>query len=153
MFEVTSDELLRLRLVEGDILVVEGNGSADQIGRNALFKARDEDWIHQNHVIRVRLRQEMALPEFVSGFLNSSAGRVQMLEKARTTSGLYSLSVGKVGELEIPLPSIPEQRILSEALRTRTPIANLARQAAEGEIAAINALPASFLRRAFSGRL
>jgi restriction endonuclease S subunit len=39
-----------------------------------------------------------------------------MLEKARTTSGLYSLSVGKVGELEVPLPSVSEQRALADAL-------------------------------------
>jgi type I restriction enzyme S subunit len=115
-FEVNADELKRLRLAQGDILIVEGNGSAAEIGRNALFSARDEDWIHQNHVIRVRLRPEMAVPEFVSGFLNSAAGRAQMLEKARTTSGLYSLSVGKVGELEVPLPSVSEQRALADAL-------------------------------------
>ena len=144
-------ELSRLRLVDGDLLIVEGNGSADQIGRNALFVAQDEPWIHQNHVIRVRLRREMALPTFVSTFLNSEGGRTQMLRKARTTSGLYSLSVGKVGELEVPLPSIEAQRTLVESLLLRRMIGNQARQAAEDELAAIRMLPGALLRQAFSG--
>ena len=60
-FEITSNELERLRLQKGDILIVEGNGSPDQIGRNAIFDINDEEWIHQNHVIRVRL-SEMRQP-------------------------------------------------------------------------------------------
>ncbi|PYR40135.1 MAG: hypothetical protein DMF95_34300, partial [Acidobacteria bacterium] len=50
-FEVTESELERLRLRKGDILVVEGNGSPEQIGRNAVFDLEGVDWIHQNHVI------------------------------------------------------------------------------------------------------
>jgi type I restriction enzyme S subunit len=76
-----------------------------------------------------------------------------MLEKARTTSGLYSLSVGKVGELEVPLPSVSEQRALADALEVRASIVASARRAAEGEVAAIKALPASLLRRVFSAEL
>lgn len=152
-FEVTPAELSRLRLVEGDLLIVEGNGSADQIGRNALFTECDGDWIHQNHAIRVRLHREMALPEFVSAFLNSEAGRAQMLEKARTTSGLYSLSVRKVGELEVPLPALDQQRTLVESLLAQKAVADQARRAAGDEISAIRALPAALLRRAFSGGL
>jgi hypothetical protein len=47
-------ELDRLRLTSGDILIVEGKGSPDQIGRNALFTIEGEEWIHQNHIIRCR---------------------------------------------------------------------------------------------------
>jgi type I restriction enzyme S subunit len=149
-FEVTPTELSRLRLLDGDVLIVEGNGSAEQIGRNALFTAQGVDWIHQNHVIRVRLRRDTALPEFVSVFLNGEEGRSQMLEKARMTSGLYSLSVGKVGELEVPLPSMDEQQVLAESLQAQRTMVDRARLAMQDEISAIRALPGALLRRAFS---
>lgn len=111
-FEVTNDELSRLRLQLGDILVVEGNGSRDQIGRTALFNINGEEWVHQNHVIRVRLNPEKAVPSFVEVFFNSDIGREQMLSKAVTTSGLYMLSVGRVGSLEVPLPSLATQQAI-----------------------------------------
>src|ERR1022692_1369670 len=53
-FEVSPDELERWRLLRGDVLIIEGNGSADQIGRTALFRGEIENCVHQNHVIRIR---------------------------------------------------------------------------------------------------
>lgn len=85
-FEVSPTEFERLRLHRGDILIVEGNGSLDQIDRNALFDLEDADWIHQNHIIRVRFQRGSADPRFVGLFLNSPQGRIQMVEKARSTS-------------------------------------------------------------------
>ncbi|MCX6359539.1 MAG: N-6 DNA methylase [Armatimonadetes bacterium] len=109
-FEVSDTELQRLRLRVGDILVVEGNGSRDQIGRTALFDICGEEWVHQNHIIRVRLDRQRAVPSFVEVFLNSDQGRHQMLSTAVTTSGLYMLSAGRVGSLEVPLPSLETQQ-------------------------------------------
>jgi type I restriction enzyme S subunit len=90
-FEVTGAEFERCRLHLGDILIVEGNGSMDHIGRNALFD-QDGEWIHQNHIIRVRLPKNTFVPEFISLYLNSPAGKKQMVERAMTTTGLYTLS-------------------------------------------------------------
>jgi type I restriction enzyme S subunit len=33
-----------------------------------------------------------------------------MLKRGRTTSGLYNLSVGRIKTIEVPLPSLTEQR-------------------------------------------
>jgi type I restriction enzyme S subunit len=152
-FEVTPAEIERLRLVSGDILVVEGNGSIDQIGRNAMFVADGQEWIHQNHVIRVRLDGTAWRPEFVSCFLNSDLGRAQMVKKAETTSGLYTLSAGKVASLEVPVPSLGEQESILSVLTERMgQVERLVGQAGE-QLTGINSLPAALLRRAFSGEL
>jgi type I restriction enzyme S subunit len=150
-FEVTPAEIERLRLLSGDILVVEGNGSIDQIGRNAIFVADGQEWIHQNHIIRVRLDGVAARPEFLSCFLNCDLGRAQMVKKAETTSGLYTLSAGKVASLEVPVPSLPVQdRLLSVLGEHMGQVERLLGQAGE-KLAAINSLPAALMRRAFSG--
>jgi len=149
-FEVTSEEIERLRLVHGDILIVEGNGSLEHIGRNAIFVADEQEWVHQNHVIRVRLDPHVARPEFASRYLNSDAGRAQMIEKAKTSSGLYTLSTGRVASLSVPLPSLAEQDRLLASLGNRSAEAEKMRAAAEDQLANINALPAALLRRASS---
>ncbi len=117
-FEITPGELLRYRLETGDLLIVEGNGSIDQIGRNAIFRGEIEDCIHQNHLIRVRLNKSQADPDFVSLFLNSDMGKSQMTKKAETTTGLHTLSVSKVEQLEVPLPELVEQRQIVARLNT-----------------------------------
>lgn len=152
-FEITKSELNRLRLMSGDILIVEGNGSLEHIGRNALFKGEVEDCIHQNHIIRVRLDGQMFLPEFVSRFLNSNSGKSQMIQKAMTTSGLYTLSAGKVAALEIPMPSMTGQRKIVETLNKQIPTAENACEIIKGQFETINTLPSALLRQAFTGKL
>jgi type I restriction enzyme S subunit len=82
-----------------------------------VFAGDGSEWVHQNHVIRVRLDANVARPEFVALYLNSGAGRQQMVERAKTTSGLYTLSTGKVGSLEVPMAirSLPKA-LLRQAL-------------------------------------
>ncbi len=152
-FEIAPDELARLRLLPGDILIVEGNGSLDHIGRNALFVGDEQEWIHQNHVIRVRLDRTIARPEFVSRYLNSDAGRRQMIGKAKTTSGLYTLSTGRVGALEVPLPTLEEEDRVLGGLSEHVREAENLTAAAKRECETIVALRAALLRRAFSGGL
>jgi type I restriction enzyme S subunit len=149
-FEVTESELSRLRLRKGDILIVEGNGSPDQIGRNAIFDLEGADWIHQNHVIRVRLGEGAAY-QFVSLFLNSPAGKAQMLERARSTSGLYTLSVNKVGSLQLPLPPLADQSRIAVDLSGRLEAADRLVARCREQIGPIEALPAAVLRAAFNG--
>jgi type I restriction enzyme S subunit len=152
-FEVTPEEIERLRLETGDLLIVEGNGSLDQIGRNALFVADGNEWVHQNHIIRVRLASEAAIPQFISAFLNSSAGLRQMVQKAQTTSGLYTLSAGKVCSLTVPLPKLDVQRDIVRRASQFIDHADRALCAIDEGSRAINALPAALLRQTLSGGL
>ncbi len=68
--EVFDGELGRLRLQRGDLLVVEGNGSPDQIGRSALWDGSIDPCVHQNHLIRVRPGNKI-LPEYLNIFWNA----------------------------------------------------------------------------------
>lgn len=112
-FEVTPTELDRWRLTPGDLLIVEGNGSADEIGRTALFRGEIADCVHQNHVIRVRPNPSIFLSEYLNAFLNSSAGKTAVQAQSSTSSGLRTLSVGRIKQIAVPCPSITEQRGVS----------------------------------------
>jgi type I restriction enzyme S subunit len=152
-FEITPEELLRYRLQEGDLLIVEGNGSLQHIGRNAVFNDEVEDCVHQNHLIRVRVNGSHCSPEFVSCFLNSDIGKEQMVRKAGTTTGLHTLSVSKVEQLEVPVPPMSEQQHIMATLDRQLNVTDQACQALEEQIDVINRLPATLLLRAFAGEL
>jgi type I restriction enzyme, S subunit len=152
-FEVSDEELEKWRLLPGDVLVIEGNGSADQIGRTALFRGEIEDCVHQNHVIRIRPNQMLILPEYLNDFLNSPPGQKQMRERSRTTSGLFNLSVGRIKSIDVPLPSFKDQqRIVEKLQEMQSKIAALRCHQAE-TAAALDALLPAVLERAFRGEL
>src|SRR5262249_21773120 len=109
-FEVTFEELERWRLLPGDVLIIEGNGSAEQIGRTALFRGEIENCVHQNHVIRIRPNQGRVMPEFLNWFLNSPVGQDAVQAQSRTTSGLRTLSVGRIKDIRVPVPALGKQR-------------------------------------------
>jgi type I restriction enzyme S subunit len=71
---VAEKEVEKLLVLRGDLLVVEGNGSPDQIGRVALWDGSIPDCVHQNHLIKVRLATEVA-PEWALIWLLSPDGR------------------------------------------------------------------------------
>lgn len=152
-FEVAPEELGRWRLLAGDVLIIEGNGSAEQIGRTALFRGEIENCVHQNHVIRIRPNEQRVLPEFLNSFLNSPAGQDAVQGQSRTTSGLRTLSVGRIKAILVPVPPIREQqRIVAdfEHLQKQTD----ALKAMQAETSAeLDALMPSILDRAFRGEL
>lgn len=150
--ELFDDELLRLRLQAGDLLVVEGNGSASQIGRAAVWDGSIDDCVHQNHLIRVRPFEGL-LPEYLEAVWNSPQLRAMLTDIASSSSGLYTLSVSKLKRLSIPVPGIERQRELVD----RVDVVREARARLDASIAAAierrQALCSSLLSAAFSGRL
>lgn len=152
-FELTPKELERYKLQKGDLLIVEGNGSVNHIGRNAIYQGEIQDCVHQNHIIRVRLDKSENSPEFISLFLNSELGKSQMLELAETTSGLYTLSVSKVGRLQVLQPEHSEQVEVVKTLQGKMSQSKALAQSLQDQLDTINALPAAFLRQAFNGEL
>ncbi|MFD7994045.1 restriction endonuclease subunit S [Streptomyces mexicanus] len=150
--ELFEGELERYRLEVGDLLVVEGNGSPDQIGRAAVWRGEIEDCVHQNHLIRVRPGAQLRA-EFLELAWNSPKVAQQLKKVASSTSGLHTLSTAKVKSVEIPVPSLDEQDALLEAVqgwRTKQLAAEAAQQAALVRAAGLRR---SLLAEAFAGRL
>lgn len=108
-YELTLDELERWRLMPGDLLVVEGNGSENEIGRCAVWRGEVEDCVYQNHLMRVRPEDSQQI-SYLLMYLNSPVGTAHMRRLAITTSGLFNLSVGKIRSIPVALPPLAEQR-------------------------------------------
>lgn len=119
-YELAVDELARWRLNAGDLLIVEGNGSANEIGRCAIWRGEVEDCVYQNHLMRVRPTAGDDV-EYLSLYLNSPIGTAHMRRLAITTSGLFNLSVGKIRSIPIELPPPEDQpRIVAKVTELLT---------------------------------
>lgn len=149
---VTADEAVTVRLEVGDLLVVEGNGSKDQIGRVARWNGEIPNCGHQNHLIRVKLLN-CCLGECVLQFLLSPVGRDIIEQKAASTSGLHTLSISKVGAIFIPFCSPPEQREIVRILEEQFSAIEQNEREIDAALERAEALRQSILKRAFSGKL
>jgi len=151
-FELASGELERWRLLPGDVLVVEGNGSITEIGRCALWRGEIPDCVHQNHIIRVRCHPNVD-PAYLHWFLNAPQGRDIVTGVASSTSGLYTLSVSKVRRIAVPIAPLPEQRRIVSCIESLLSQASAIEAAARLADACLKRLDQAVLSRAFRGEL
>lgn len=149
---VAESELDRVSLEVFDLLVVEGNGSKDQIGRMAIWRGEVPEAVHQNHLIKVRMI-EKGLVQFALWWFQSPNGREYIEKVASSTSGLYTLSISKIESLVIPVPSLEEGRLISERIDEIFLRIDQLQSLAETELLRSAALRQSILKDAFSGKL
>lgn len=149
--ELFDGELERLRLDPGDLLIVEGNGSRTEIGRSALWNGEICDCVHQNHIIRAR--SLLSLPKFLDIYWNSPGGTQRVFQVAASTSGLYTLSVGKISSLPVPLPPLEEQHEIVAEVDQRLSIVDELEAQVEANLKRASRLRQCILRRAFEGKL
>lgn len=145
---VTSAEKSRVGLKRGDLLVVEGHGNVNEVGRVAQWTSGEVELVHQNHLIRIRPDGEKISPSYLEQYLNT-AGRRYFREVAKTTSGLNTINITNVKECPVIVPPTAIQREFGEAVgECRQQLVGAARR--EGEL---RALFASLQHRAFRGEL
>ncbi len=149
--ELFNDELSALRLQVGDLLVVEGNGSPSEIGRSALWNGEIDDCVHQNHIIRVRIQG--AKPDWVHLYWNSPQGRARVNRVAASTSGLYTLSIGKISRLPLPLPPLAEQDQIVLEVEQQLSILEKVEAQVDADLKRATRLRQAILQRAFEGKL
>lgn len=147
--EVTPRKLEALRLQPGDVLMNEG-GDRDKLGRGWVWEGQIEDCVHQNHVFRARIRDELLHPKLLSWHGNSF-GQRWFERVGKQTTNLASLSLSNLRRLPVPVPPQEEQlRIVAEVERQLIVLdaaaVSLARLQAQCRV-----LRRSVLHRAFTG--
>lgn len=139
-------------LQAGDLLVVEGNGSPDHIGRAALWSGEIPNTTHQNHLIRVRATEAL-MPEYLELVWNAPSTSAQIRQVASTTSGLYTLSTKKVASITVPVPSLELQKGLVQRAQQELGLAERAAVDARRVGELVESLRRSVLAAATTGRL
>jgi type I restriction enzyme S subunit len=117
MIGVTQDEFERIQLKKGDVLIVEGHGNINEIGRSAIWDGSVPNCVHQNHLIRVRVNEKLINNIYLDRYINSSFGRNFFTESSNTTSGLNTISTGTVKRLPVALPPLPLQQKFAQIVQ------------------------------------
>lgn len=149
---IQETEKPRTLLKKDDLLIVEGNGSIEQIGRVAIWNDEISPCYHQNHLIKSRA-YNYANPKFILYFLMSPLGRKRIVEVASSTAGLHTLSLSKVSNLILPLTTLEEQNQVIEILDEK--LSEVEKSVSEISIQLEKAklLKSAILHKAFQGKL
>ncbi|OGG49000.1 MAG: hypothetical protein A3F84_14280 [Candidatus Handelsmanbacteria bacterium RIFCSPLOWO2_12_FULL_64_10] len=100
----------------------------------------------------IRVNQQVLDPHFTAWMLVSDEFSKYADEESRRAR-MPKLNREQLFAWKIPMPSISEQRRLISMVSNRITLVRRTQRALEEELAAINALPAALLRRAFNGDL
>ncbi len=149
---VSESEIAEKRLKKDDLLFVEGNGSKSQIGRVAIWDGSIEPCLHQNHIIKGRPMGEM-LPKYALFYFISGFGRNQIQQIASSTSGLYTLSTGKIEQLQIPYCEKATQQNIVRRIEGRLAACEKIENTVDRALQQSATMRQSILKQAFEGGL
>ncbi|PDW01496.1 restriction endonuclease subunit S [Candidatus Viridilinea mediisalina] len=143
----------KLRLIEGDILVIRSNGSADLVGRPAMVADSAVGLAYAGYLIRLRPITTAISSHFLTLMLRAPQIRNIIEVNARSTSGVHNVNSAELAALHIPKPSKEEQHEIVR--RIESAFTRIERTAAEAARAAglIERLEQATLARAFRGAL
>ena len=112
--ELSRPDVERLKLADGDLLLVRTNGNPNYVGRSVVFRRPDNRaWLYASYLIRVRLKGEL-LPDFVNTYLGLERGRRQLLQRVTTSAGNHNINANSIRLIRLPVPPPAEQERIAE---------------------------------------
>lgn len=101
-------EIAALRLQDGDLLFNRTN-SPQLVGKSAVFR-ETRPMTFASYLIRVRVAPDVADPDFVNYWLNSSWGRAWAHHVKTDGVSQSNINATKLAAMPLPLPPLQEQR-------------------------------------------
>jgi len=146
-------EIEAYRLKVGDILIIRSNGSVDLVGKSALINESQERYLYAGYLIKLRPKQNLALPKYLLHVLSSSVLRNQIEGKAKSTSGVNNINSEELKSLIIPLCSIEEQQLIVNELESKLTVCDKIEETISQSLLQAETLRQSILKKAFEGKL
>lgn len=116
LIEVLPSDVEKYRLLNGDVLLTEG-GDPDKLGRGGVWRGLIENCIHQNHIFRVRLDPQIAIPEYISSQIGSLRGKKYFLRSAKQTTGIATINMTQLRNFPVLLPPTDLQNRFAQILK------------------------------------
>ncbi len=146
----TPAEIERYCIEKGDLLLTEG-GDPNKLGRGDVWTEDASDFIFQNHIFRVRIKDpKKYLPSFLNALTGSDFGRTYFLKQAKQTTGIASINSRQIKAF--PVPNVPMEKQVAFA-REIEGIKTMRRKLQHNSLPELETLFQSLLQRAFHGDL
>ncbi|MBW4680609.1 MAG: restriction endonuclease subunit S [Microcoleus vaginatus WJT46-NPBG5] len=114
-------------ILEPGDLIIARSGS---VGRSFVYQSCQEPWVFASYLIRFRIRQDIADPDYVGLFMRSPTYR-RYIDKMSRSVAQANINSKELSKLPIPLPPLPEQKRIVAILREVDEICRLRKQANE----------------------
>lgn len=149
----TSDEedIKKYLLKPGDILFNRTN-SPELVGKTSIYRG-EMPAIYAGYLIKLDYDENMVVGDYLNYYLNSSRAKEYYMQVKTDGVSQSNINAKKIGEFEIPLPSLPEQHEIVRLIDDLLARERSAQQAAEQALASIDLMKKSILARAFRGEL
>jgi type I restriction enzyme, S subunit len=149
----SEEEAQQFSVVEGDLLIVRGNGSLALVGRAGLVGPVRDQVAYPDTLIRLRTLNTIVRPTWISLVWDSDRSRAHLERRARTSAGIYKISQPDIVSVAVPVPPLAEQdRILEEFESHREQIASTTQVLVAG-LKQAAAQRKNILKAAFAGQL
>ena len=119
--DLEPDEIEKYRLNDGDLIFNRTN-SKELVGKSEVFRQGQMPAeysgavVYASYLIRVALDREKAVPDFVSSFFDTAAGRLQIDRVSRQIAGMTNINGEELRQLVVPLPPLEQQQRLASEL-------------------------------------
>lgn len=117
-------ELDRYSLAPGDV-VFNNTNSEEWVGKTAVFNEEGQ-FVFSNHMTRLRARRDLVLPEYLAGYLQFLWSMGYAKTRAKRWVSQAGIESDTLASFKIPLPTLPEQQRIVDALRQAELVSNLA---------------------------
>lgn len=144
--EIHKEIYSRCDVVYGDVLYIKDGATAGIATINTL----KEEFSMLSSVALIRADLKLATNEFIKTYLNY---RKKEILKNISGSAITRLTLSKIKNIAISLPSLPEQHEIVRLIDDLLARELAAQQAAEQALASIDLMKKSILARAFRGEL
>jgi type I restriction enzyme S subunit len=146
-YSIAQKDEAKFTVRRGDLLFNRTN-SPELVGKTAVWRT-DEKYAFAGYLVRVRFKEEQALSEYVSAYLNSSYGKKYLFERAKPSINMSNFSASEFLKIPLPLPPIALQKhFVNVAEAARSSVKRL-----EEVVQDADNLFNSLLQRAFRGEL
>ena len=133
----------------GDALFCRSSLNVEGIGKCSIVPMElSEPTIFECHIIRLRLKTESIVPEYLRFLSDTKFFRNRVMSNAKTST-MTTISQDGISKIEIPLPNLRLQLLFRE----RVQAIEVQKAQAEASLAQAEDLFNSLLQRAFKGEL
>lgn len=149
----TSDEedIKKYLLKPGDILFNRTN-SPELVGKTSIYRG-EMPAIYAGYLIKLDYDENMVVGDYLNYYLNSSRAKEYYMQVKTDGVSQSNINAKKIGEFEIPLPTLPEQHEIVRLIDDLLARERSAQQATEQALASIDLIKKFILARAFRGEL
>ncbi|MFZ1029539.1 MAG: restriction endonuclease subunit S, partial [Limnoraphis robusta] len=151
--ELTDQELEKISLIPGDILMIRSNGSVSLVGRTALVTDAEKNFAYAGYLIRIRPDHKRVFSPYLNLWFSSYEIRCQIEIPLRSTSGVNNINSNEVKQLTIPIASLEEQKEIVNRIDKLFKIADNIEHLYQQTETDLETLNQSILAQAFRGEL